>query len=57
MSVQFPVQRILVYIVPSNELIEPTEDFIVPLETVPVVQNPMVLVRENHQAALNTKPT
>jgi len=42
-----------VSIVFSNELVEPAEDFVVPLETVSVVQNPMVLIGEDHQATWN----
>ena len=49
-------RSMLVFVVLSNELVEPTEDFIVPLETVPMIQNPMVLIWENHQAARDPSP-
>ena len=52
-----PVQAFLVSVILSNELVEPAEDFVVPLETISMVQNPMVLIRENHQATRDTSPT
>ena len=33
---------------------EPAEDFVMPLETVSVVQDPMVLIREDDQTAGDT---
>lgn len=47
----------LVSVILPNELIEPAEDFVVPLETVSVVQNPVVLIREDNQTAGDTSPT
>ena len=50
-------RNILVSFILSDELVEPAEDFVVPLETVSVVQNPMVLIREDDQTAGDTSPT
>ena len=51
-----PFRGSSISVILPSELVKPTEHFIVPLETVPMVQNPMVLIRENHQATRNAPP-
>lgn len=52
------IQRALsISVILSNKLVKPTEDLIMPLETIPMIQNPVVLIRENHQATRNASPT
>ena len=39
-----------------NKLVKPAEDLVVPLEAVPMVEHPVVLIRENDKATRNALP-